>query len=271
MAKYDYVHMPSLDEYAERFKDYFTFKRVDGILQVTCHSKGRPVQWSYQMHHALAQMYTAIGHDTENEVIILTGTGENWIADQDAGSFSEVEQSSDNIQRYNCQIYDTMKIVENFVYDIEVPVIAALNGSNFHWENAFMADITLVTPDFRFEDRHLYMGIGAVPGDGMTLLMQELLGWKRGNYLMLTGEGLTAHQAYEMGAVSEIVEKDRLLERAWELAGRLMTRSRSARRFAHNIAMEPVKTRIEKDFRKHVLAEMYSVNLEKMEHDFANI
>ena len=81
MAEQDYVHMPTLEEYAERFARFFKFKRSDdGILEVRMHTFDGPVRWSYQMHHAFSELWTAVGHDTKNEVLIFTATGDQWIS-----------------------------------------------------------------------------------------------------------------------------------------------------------------------------------------------
>lgn len=56
MAEQDYIHMPTLEEYSERFKRFFKFKRSeDGILEVKMHTFDGPVHWSYQMHHAFSE------------------------------------------------------------------------------------------------------------------------------------------------------------------------------------------------------------------------
>ncbi|MCC8150364.1 MAG: hypothetical protein LIO96_02615, partial [Lachnospiraceae bacterium] len=111
-----------------------------------------------------------------------------------------------------------------------------------------------------------------VPGDGMGLCLQNLLGIKRGNYMMLTSNGMNAQECLEAGVVNEIVEKDRIVERAWEFARTyIMTRSRSCRRLTHYICVRPWKELIERDFRIHVLSEMYSFNLSGSAHDFDSI
>ncbi len=271
MAKTKYIKMPSLDEYSEQFKDFFHFKRENGILEVKMHTKGGPVQWSYQMHHALAELWTVIGHDKENEVLILTSTDPYWINEWDTSSFAEVEQSPDNDQRFNVQIYDTLKIVENFVNDLEIPTIAAINGQGIHWEMCMMSDITICTPDFILQDDHFGMHSGHVPGDGMGMCLQEVLGIKRGNYMMLTCEGIDAQTCLDLGVVNEVVEKDKIVERAWELARDIMKKSRVCRRLTHQICVRPWKAVIERDFRIHVLSEMYSFNLADSAHDFEYI
>jgi enoyl-CoA hydratase/carnithine racemase len=269
MAEQDYIHMPTLEEYAERFKNFFKFKRSDdGILEVTMHTFGGHVHWSYQMHHALSELWTVVGHDTKNELLIFTSTGEKWIAETDASSFKDVEDSPDDDQRFNVQIYDTLKVVENFVNDIEIPTIAVINGRGIHWETALMSDITLCTPDFILQDDHFGMHSGMVPGDGQTMALQMILGIKRGNYLAYTLKGIDAQACLELGAVNEIVERDKILDRAWELARLIMKTNRSTRRLTHHLAVRPWRALVEQNLRQQVYAEMYSFNLVKSQHDF---
>lgn len=271
MAINSYYPVPKLEEYAERFKDFFKFKRENGILEVRMHTNDGPVKWSYQFHHALAELWTVIGHDKENEVLILTGTDPYWINDWDTASFAEVEQSPDDDQRYDVQISDTLKIVENFVNDIEIPTIAAINGKGIHWEMCMMSDITICTPDFILKDDHFGMDSGHVPGDGMGMCLQEILGIKRGNYMMLTCDSMDAKTCLDMGIVNEVVEREAIVDRAWELARDIMKKSRSCRRLTHYICVRPWKALIERDFRIHVLSEMYSFNMSNSAHDFEYI
>ena len=272
MAEQDYVPMPTLEEYSKRFERFFKFKRSDdGILEVRMHTSGGPVHWSYQMHHAISELWTAVGHDTNNEVLIFTATGDQWINEVDASSFKDIEDSPDNIPRFNVQIYDTLKVVENFVNDIEIPTITAINGRGIHWEMAMMSDITLCTPDFILQDDHFIMKGGHVPGDGMTLALQKVLGIKRGNYMSYTLQGIDAETCLRLGAVNEIVEREQILERAWELARLIMKTNRSTRRLTHHVAVRPWRELVEQNLRQHVYSEMYSFNLVKSSHDFEYI
>lgn len=271
MAMNKYVHMPTLEEYSERFKDFFHFKRNNGIIEVQMHTNNGPVHWSYQMHHALSELWTTIGHDTLNEVLIFTSTPPYWINKWDTESFKEVEDSPDNDQRFNVQIYDTLKVVENFVNDIEIPTITAINGRGIHWEMAMMSDITLCTQDFVLQDDHFGMHGGHVPGDGMTMALQKVLGIKRGNYMSLMLKGIDAKTCLDLGAVNEIVAADEILDRAWQIARQIMKSSRSCRRMTHHICVRPWRELVEQNIRTHVISEMYSFNLSKSAHDFEYI
>ena len=218
MAKQDYGHRPTLEESSRRFERFSGSSVERRPPRVQMHTFDGHVRWSYQMHHAFSELWTAVGHDVRNEVLIFTATGDRWIDDVDASSFKDVEQSDDDDQRFNVQIYDTLKVVENFVNDIKIPTITAINGRGIHWEMALMSDITLCTPDFILQDDHFVMKGGHVPGDGMTLALQKVLGIKRGNYMSYTNQGIDAEACLRLGAVNEIVERERIVERAWELA-----------------------------------------------------
>ncbi|HHU22475.1 MAG TPA: enoyl-CoA hydratase/isomerase family protein [Clostridiales bacterium] len=267
-ARYPYVKMPTLEDLQEKYKDFFIFKFKDGILEMRMHSDGGPVKWSYQMHHALAEVYTDIGHARWVECLIITCTGDKWIHENDADSFKEIEQGNDDDARFNVQIYDTLKVCENFLNDIEIPTIAAINGRGFHWEMALMCDITLCTPDFILQDDHFGMANGHVPGDGMTMILQKVCGLKRGAYMSLMCQGIDAEECLRIGAVNEIVERDKIVDRAWEIAEYIMTRSRSCRRMTHYNLIREWKALFERDFRINVYSEMYSFNLSKSNHDF---
>jgi enoyl-CoA hydratase/carnithine racemase len=49
-----------------------------------------------------------------------------------------------------------------------------------------------------------------------------LLGTTRGSYFLLTGQRLSAREAHEYGIVNEVLPRDQLLPRAWELAEQLI-------------------------------------------------
>jgi enoyl-CoA hydratase/carnithine racemase len=104
------------------------------------------------------------------------------------------------------------------ILDIEVPLIAAVNGPvRLHSEYILLCDIVLATPETVFQDKpHFEFGI--VPGDGVHLLWQEVIGSIRGRYFILTRQELDAETAKEWGAVNEIVPADKLLGRAHEIA-----------------------------------------------------
>jgi enoyl-CoA hydratase/carnithine racemase len=269
MAYTKFVSIPKLEEYSKWFSEHLTFKRNDGILLAQMHTKGGPVKWSYPMHQALAEAWTVIGHDSENEVLILTSTDPYWIGDFDHESFQEVEQSSNIDWKFDTGYHDCTKLVENFLWDIDIPTIAAINGPGLHTEFAIMADITLCTPDFVLRDDHF--GDHTVPGDGQTLVAQVIFGPKRAAYNMYNVKGFNAQTCLEAGAVNEIVPHDKLIARAYEIAQGIMKQPRVTRRLTHQLTVRPWKRAVMDDYQVHTGHEFFGLFLQRNPHHFKDI
>jgi enoyl-CoA hydratase/carnithine racemase len=126
---------------------------------------------------------------------------------------------------------------------IEVPMIAAVNGpAHRHAEIAILCDIVLATEHTTFQDS-AHFSNGTVPGDGVHVAWPMVLGPNRGRYFLLTGQRLSAQEALKLGVVSEVLHRERLLPRAWELAEQIAARPSLAVRYAR-VAMTQVIKRL---------------------------
>src|ERR1700747_2485949 len=108
-----------------------------------------------------------------------------------------------------------------------------------------MCDITICSEDAVIFDQHY--DIGSVPGDGIHSCFLELLGVKRGAYALLTGQAIDAQKALEYGMVNEAGPRDKLLDRAWEIADFIMTQPRITRRLTTQIIRRSWQKRIHDD------------------------
>jgi enoyl-CoA hydratase/carnithine racemase len=58
--------------------DSVKLERDGGVIQVTLHTDGGPFVFSEPAHRELGAVFTAVGADSGNRVVILTGTGESF-------------------------------------------------------------------------------------------------------------------------------------------------------------------------------------------------
>ena len=216
MSLAKFISTPKLAEYKERFKDHYKLqRRADGVILVEAHTAGGPIQLSVENHRSVGQLFKTIGADPENEIMIFTGSGKEFMMDADPEGFA-LEQEDLRHWAYEYAYKDGRINVSSLINDLEIPTIGALNGPGFHSEICLMCDLTICTEDTIIYDLHY--DIGSVPGDGIHSCFQELLGVKRAAYALLTGQAIDARTALEYGMVNEVVPREKLLDRAWQLA-----------------------------------------------------
>ncbi|GES45965.1 crotonase [Rhizobium dioscoreae] len=204
--------MSKFESYKNSFPNARLTRSASGVLEVTLHTDSGKLVFNGHTHEQFVDLFHQIGSDSENRVVILTGSGDAFM---DA-------ISPDGFDFFSPRGYDKIfregrKVLMN-ILDIEVPMITALNGPVLlHSEYALLTDIILATPETVFQDKpHFEFGI--VPGDGVNLLWPEVIGSIRGRYFILTRQVLDAATAKDWGVVNEIVPADRLLARAHEIA-----------------------------------------------------
>src|SRR5881296_2293164 len=180
--------MNRFDGYRDSFPNARLTRSESGVLEMALHTDGGTLVFNGHTHEQFVDLFHAIGADPDNRVVILTGSG---------AAFME-SISPDGFDFFSPQGYDKIyregkKVLMNIL------------------------DIEVASPSTVFQDKpHFEFGI--VPGDGVNLLWQEVIGSVRGRYFILTRQELDAETAKEWGAVNEIVPANKLLARAREIA-----------------------------------------------------
>ncbi|PHI32383.1 crotonobetainyl-CoA hydratase [Budvicia aquatica] len=107
------------------------------------------------------------------------------------------------------------------LFNLDKPVIAAVNGYAFGggFELALAADMIICSQNASFAVPESKLGI--VPDSGGLLRLPKLLPPAIANEMMMTGRRMDAQEALRWGIVNQVVESDRLMEAARELAHQL--------------------------------------------------
>lgn len=228
--------MSQLSDYATKYST-MKMERRDGILEVTFHCDGGPLVWNEPVHREIGHACVDIGADPENKVVILAGTGDIYCSEIDFTSFGDTLGTP---RGWDTVYWEGKRLLMNLL-DIPVPMIAAVNGPALvHAEIPVLCDIVLASENASFQDApHSQNGI--VPGDGVHLVWPLLLGANRGRYFLLTGQTLSAQEALELGVVSEVVPKEQLGARAWELATQLAKQPPLTLRYARTSITQQIK------------------------------
>jgi enoyl-CoA hydratase len=168
---------------------------------------------------------------------ILTGAGNKaFIAGADISELAhvtafEAEQSS----RFGQQVLDLIE-------DLGKPVIAAVNGFALGGgcETAMACTIRLAVESAKFGQPEVTLGL--VPGGGGTQRLPRLVGKGRALQLIISGEMISAQEAYRIGLVNEIVPAAELITRAEEILKKIAANAPIAVRFALEAANKGMET-----------------------------
>jgi len=236
------------DKLRARFEDYcdkyesIRMRREDGILEMTLGTDGGPLVLGRLPRAEREEAFLNIGRDRENQVVILTGTGERFsgpVAEPEANRAAH-RQTPDEWAELG---WESNRLLMNMLA-IDVPMISAVNGpAARHAELPVMCDIVLAADTASFQDSAHYAG-GLVPGDGVHVVFPMVMGLNRGRYFLLTGQVLDAQQALDAGLVNEVLPRDRLLPRAWELAQQFLEQPEMNRRYARILLTEHLRRRM---------------------------
>ena len=101
---------------------------------------------------------------------------------------------------------------------IDKPIIGAINGVAVTggFEVALQCTFLVASQAARFADTH--SRIGVMPGGGITVLLAQTIGVRRAIELSITGNFLSADEAFRIGLVNHVVPHDELLPFARQLA-----------------------------------------------------
>jgi enoyl-CoA hydratase/carnithine racemase len=235
------------EEYKDRYSDCYVLEKTDdGILLMRMHTDGGSVNWNKAVL-STPNLFGDIAGDRDVRVVIYTGTGENFNAD--------FRPKGEQLKAYAAQLQAApqrpAEEVEasgwfgrnrhNNMLDIDAIMIAAVNGPvTIHSELPLMCDIVLASDKAYFQDLAHFVS-NLAPGDGVQNIWPRAIGMNRFRYWQLMGQKITAQQAYDWGAVNEVVPNDKLLDRAWEIAHYLVRFSPVTLRNTRRIFVQELK------------------------------
>jgi enoyl-CoA hydratase len=153
--------------------------------------------------------FTDARDDAAVRGVILTGAGNKaFIAGADIGELAHVAAfEAEQASRFG---QDVLDLIEN----LGKPVVAAVNGFALGGgcETAMACTIRIAVDTARFGQPEVTLGLP--PGGGGTQRLPRLVGKGRALQLILTGETISAQEAYRIGLVNEIVPAADLMTRA---------------------------------------------------------
>src|SRR5882762_4449712 len=169
--------------------------------------------------------------------VILTGAGDKaFIAGADIGDLAQVTAvGAEESSRFG-------QGVLNLIENLGKPVVAAVNGFALGGgcETAMACTIRLASENAKFGQPEVKLGL--LPGGGGTQRLPRLIGKGRALQLILSGEMISAQEAYRIGLVNEVVLATELIPRAEAILKQIFANAPLAIKLALEAANKGLET-----------------------------
>lgn len=165
--------------------------------------------------HAVTDLET----DQSISVAILTGEGKSFIAGADIKHMMDLTPLQAKIfAEYGHNLL-------NKIEASRIPFIAAVNGFALGGgcEVMMACDIAIASTKAKIGQPEINLGIS--PGFGGTQRLTRHIGRMRAKELLLTGDNISAEEAFNLGLVNRVVEPDVLMDTAMRLANKIASKS----------------------------------------------
>lgn len=173
-----------------------------------------------ELHHA----FSTLESHRDIRAIILKGSGDKaFVAGADIAEFAEFS-IEEGIQ-LSAQGQETLF---NFVENLRVPVIAAINGFALGGglELAMACHIRVASENAKMGLPEVSLGV--IPGYGGTQRLPQLIGKGRALEMILTAGMISAEEAHRVGLVNHVVKQADLLSVCNEIAQKMIKNSPAA-------------------------------------------
>jgi enoyl-CoA hydratase/carnithine racemase len=178
---------------------------------------------SWTVRDELTEALRALGSDPGVSVVVLTGDRGARDIFSAGADINEFELLNDAAPGSDWAIRE-MQWIE-YVLTQRLPIVAAVNGAALGGglELVLACDIVLAASRATFAFPEI--GLGAFPANYALTLAARLLGPARARWLALTAEVVDAEWMLRAGVVSEVVERERLVSRAQDVARQVAAQS----------------------------------------------
>lgn len=180
---------------------------------------------SHQMMEELETFWKERLYDLDTHVIILKGNGEKGFCaglDMKENVKMAPDMNTDQFYRFQARLARLNLAMRQAPQPIICAVHGAAAGLGFSF--ALASDVRVITRDARFSAAYINIGLGGADM-ACSYFLPRLMGAGRAYEFMLTGNFMSAVEAMALGLVSRIVERDKLMETALDLASTMNTKN----------------------------------------------
>ncbi|HUH03731.1 MAG TPA: enoyl-CoA hydratase/isomerase family protein [Kofleriaceae bacterium] len=246
--------------------DAVHYRREDAVGIITLDRPDNRNSMTPELLDAFSAASAAARTDGGARCVIITGTGTCFSAGAD---FKSTIQRDGTWPRQAHERSYAMYEPFLSVLDIEVPVIAALNGHTVGGGLglALVCDIRVGNRDAKYGANFCKLGLH--PGMSISYLLPHLIGASRAAELMFTGRLMLGEEAERVGLLSAAVGAEEVMPRAMETARAIAANAPIAVRMTKRTMYENLGWRVRDAAWREAFAQAVTVDTEDVAEGIA--
>jgi len=196
-------------------KSKISIKENDHVLMIEVNRSEKRNAFNFEMYRDLSLAYGELNQNPNLHCGLLFAQGDHFTAGLDLnewapllskGRFPDLPENS----------IDPLGLDEE--NKLCKPMVIAVQGLclTIGLELLLATDIRVAASDTRFAQLEIKRGI--YPVGGATIRLMQEVGWGNAMRYLLTGDEITAQEAFRIGIVQELTEPGKQIERALDIA-----------------------------------------------------
>ncbi len=232
--------------------DVVIYERSGMIAEITLNRPTAHNAISPEMACRLLDAFDEFVLDSELRVAIVTGAGTTFSAGGDLRkSLPLLSGTRKPEDPWDERVASDLSILARSVRrntDFDKPIIAAVNGPCL----AGGAEL-LVSTDIRIACEQAPFGLpevrhGLIPFAGALVRLSQQISYCNAMQMLLTAEPISAQEAWRIGLINEIVQRDELLPRARRIAASIARNGPLAIRKVKQVVMQSIGARLDEAY-----------------------
>jgi len=197
-----------------------TVKRDGSVENITLSNPKTRNALSLDMMKKLTEDISRAGEDKTVRTIVLRGEGKVF-----SGGHNLKEMTVETGYDYHMEIFNTCENMMRLIGQVPVPVLGVVTGlaAAAGCQMISSCDLVVAAPSARFSTPGAAVGLFChTPGIPLARRVPRAVS----GYMLLTGETITAQEAYNAGLVSRLVEEDMVDEEVKRICAAIASKPR---------------------------------------------
>jgi len=189
----------------------------NGVALLTLNSPENMNSFTIQLCKDIVDASRYLRENDEVKVVVVTGEGYGFSGGGDVSTLAGMNSPAKAKWTYDVS-FSTVQAI----YEIEKPVIAAINGPVAGAAVALMMACDIIIASEKAKFGYNFINLAFCPDSGASYFLTRKLGYHKALDILWNGKVLTPDEALNLGIVSKVVAPDQLINEAMALASKLV-------------------------------------------------